>query len=168
MNRKARFIVPVLVVLALVMASGVASFADPFDLDNAEEMKSLSGSIGYSRTWGFTLKTASGEQFRLLMHPMRFLDETKLSVGAGDRVSVSGYKVDDDAVWVTTISKGSTTYEIADPDNPRGLRAGRGPGKAGPYAGTPSGPMRGPGGGFGRPGWDDDFGMHSMRGGWCW
>ena len=166
MKRKTRFFVPVLVVLALAMASGFASFADPFDLDSAEEVKSLSGSIEYSRTWGFTLSTASGERFRLLMHPMRFLDETKLSVGAKDRVSVSGYKMDEDAIWVTTISKGSATYEIADPDD----RPWRG---AGPRRGNRSGLMRGPGGGYGDRGWNDGDGPgrdedFAIRGdGWC-
>jgi hypothetical protein len=171
MKRAANIFIPALVVLALVLATGIASYADPFDLDSAEEVKGLAGSISYSRTWGFTLNASSGERFRLLMHPMRFLDETKLQLGANDRVSVSGYKVDDDAILVTRISKGSTSYEIADPNDwPRGA--------FGPRAGNRPGPMRGPGRGFDGRGRGEGYGMHGDRdwddgprsrgGGWCW
>jgi hypothetical protein len=103
-----------LVVAALFAASGVA-FAHRWDLESAEEVKAVAGSISYSRAWGFTLSTTSGERYRLLMHPMRFLDETQMTLGANDRVSVSGFKVDDEVIMVTTIGKGSKTYEIADP-----------------------------------------------------
>jgi len=171
MKRAAKIFIPALVVLALVLATGIASYADPFDLDSAEEVKGLAGSITYSRTWGFTLNASSGERFRLLMHPMRFLDETKLQLGANDRVTVSGYKVDDDAILVTTISKGSTSYEVADPEDwPRGDLGSR--------AGKRPGTMSGPGGGFGDRGRGDGYGMHgrgdwndgprSRGGGWCW
>ena len=79
--------------------------------------------------------------------------------------------MDDDAILVTTISKGSTSYEIADPEDwPRG--------GLGPSAGNRPGPMSGPGGGFGgrgsgdghgmRGGGDWDDGPRSRGGGLCW
>jgi hypothetical protein len=160
MKRKRTLIVFVLVVTALVLASGVAAFAHRWDLDDAEEVNKLDGTLQYSQTWGFTLSTSSGDQYRLLLHPMRFLEETEMELGAKDRVSVSGYKVEDDAIWVSTVTKGSKTYEIADPD-----QIGHyGPGSEyGPYANNRSSGKRGhgrrqSGGGWG---WSEGYGH-------CW
>jgi len=159
MKGKRKGIVVLLLVAALVLVSGVAAFAHRWDLDSAEEVKKLDGTLSFSRAWGFTLTASSGERYRLLMHPMRFLDETQLNVGANDRVSVSGYKVDDDVIFVSTMTKGSKAYEIADPEKLREY----GPG---PYAGNRPGGRRVPGGEYEGRGWDEDYGMHG--GARCW
>lgn len=160
MKGKRKLIVLVVVVAALVLASGIAAFAHRWDFDAAEEVKKLDGTLEFSQTWGFTLSTSSGDQYRLLLHPMRFLEETEMQLGAKDRVSVSGYKVDDDVIWVSTVTKGSKTYEIADPDEIGQFGPGSG---YGPYADNRSGGMRGYGRGQsgGGRGWNDGNGH-------CW
>jgi hypothetical protein len=60
---------------------------------------------------------------------MCFLDETRMNLGANDRVSVSGLKVDEEVIAVTSISKGSKTYEIADPEELREWCSGPHPGR---------------------------------------
>jgi hypothetical protein len=150
MEGKKKSLVVLLLVAGLVLATGVVAFAHRWDFDAAEEVKKLNGTLEYSQSRGYTLSTPSGEQYRLLLHPMRFLDETKMEIRANDRVSVSGYKVEDDVIWVSTITKGSKTYTIADPDEIGRFRSDSS--GYGPSAGTQYGGMRGvgrnPGSGF--------------------
>jgi hypothetical protein len=158
MKSKKRLAVFVLLIATLALTSGGAAFAHRWNFDDAEEVKKLDGTLQYSQTWGFTLSTSSGDQYRLLLHPNRFLNETEMELGADDRVSVSGYKVDGDTIWVSSVTKGSKTYEIADPNQIEEYGPGSG---YGPYAKNRSGNMRDNGRRQGGGDWNNDYGH-------CW
>jgi hypothetical protein len=160
MQGKKKLIVVMLVITTLAFASGIAAFPHRWDFDDAEEVKNLAGTIEYSQMWGFTLSTSSGDQYRLLLHPMRFLEETEMELGANDRVSISGYRVEDDVIWVSTVTKGSKTYEIADPNQIRQFGPDSG---YGPYANNRPGSKRGDGRKQSGSGWGWNEGN-----GHCW
>ena len=148
MKSKRRKIVFLILITTLAFASAVASFAHRWSFDDAVEVSKLEGTLEYSQAWGFTLSTPSGDQYRLLLHPNRFIEETEMELDSNDRVSVSGYEVADDVIWVSTITKGSKTYEIADHGRIEGY---------GPYAKNRSDDKRGAGRRQGRWSWNNDY-----------
>ena len=154
MKSKRRLIVFVILITTLALASTMAAFAHRWNIDDAVEVSKLEGMLEYSQAWGFTLSTSSGDQYRLLLQPNRFLEETEMELDVNDQVSVSGYEVADDVIWVSTITKGSKTYEIADPDRIDEYGSGSG---YGPYAKNRSDDMRGNGRRQGGWNWNNDY-----------
>ena len=158
MKRRSRFFVAALVSAALLLTVGAGAFAHGWDIEEAEKVEALSGKISFAMPGGFTLTTTSGQKYKLMMHPIRFLDETGLELNAADRVNVSGYQVEDTVILVTELKKGSTSYTMMDPEEFEKIAAnngwrGRGPGRAygapmyhhGPKIGNPGCYGEGPG-----------------------
>ena len=171
MERRSRFIVAALAISVMLLTAGVGAFAHGWNIEESEKVEALSGKLSFAMPGGFTLTTTSGQKYKLMMHPIRFLEETGLDLNASDRINVSGYQVEDTVILVTELKKGSTSYtmmdadelkKIADNDGKRSRRPGRGYGpqmyNQGPYMGHPdcdgeeSGVMRG--GGRGGYNWD--------------
>jgi len=163
--------IAVYVAAVLLFAAAAGAFAHGWNIEDSEKVEALSGKISFSMPGGFTLTTTSGQKYKLMMHPIRFLDETGLELNASDRITVSGYQIEDTVILVTELKKGSTSYtmmdpdelkKIADNDGKRGRRPGRGYGPQmyhhGPHMGNPGwygdepGDMRG--GGRGGYNWD--------------
>jgi hypothetical protein len=169
MKRQSRFLVAALVAVVLLITAGAGAFAHGWDIEEAEKVEALSGNISFAIPGGFTLTTTSGQKYKLMMHPIRFLDETGLELNATDRVNVSGYQVEDTVILVTELKKGSKTYTLMDPEDfekygPRSGIRWRGPGRGkgapmyhhGPHMGNPGLYGGGSGGMYGRGScWDD-------------
>ena len=134
MKRRSRLMVAVLVAAALLLTAGIGAFAHGWNIEESEKVEALSGKISFAMPGGFTLTTTSGQKYKLMMHPIRFLDETGLELNAADRVNVSGYQVEDTVILVTELKKGSTTYTMMDPEEFKKIadnygRRGRGQGR---------------------------------------
>ena len=169
MKRRSRFFIAALVSAALLLTVGAGAFAHGWDIEEAEKVEALSGKISFAMPGGFTLTTTSDQKYKLMMHPIRFLDETGLELNAADRVSVSGYQVEDTVILVTELKKGSKTYTLMDSEDfekygPRFGRRGKGPGRGygapmyhhGPHKGNPGWYGGESGGMYGRGScWDD-------------
>ena len=133
MERRTKIMVAAITAAVLLLTAGAVAFAHGWDIEEAEKVESVSGKITFAMPGGFTLTTTSGQKYKLMMHPIRFLDETGLELNAADRVSVSGYQVEDTVILVTELKKGSKSYTMMDPEEfekygPRFGRRGRGPG----------------------------------------
>jgi hypothetical protein len=144
----------------LLLSAGAAAFAHGWDIEEAEKVESVSGKITFTVPGGFTLTTASGQKYKLMMHPIRFLDETGLELSAADRVSVSGYQVEETVILVTELKKGSRTFVMMDPEEFEKLSS-RYQGRRGYFRQGNFGPGRGYApmhhhgpGLVGGPGWD--------------
>jgi hypothetical protein len=171
MKRQSMFLAAALVAAVMLLTVGAGAFAHGWDIDEAEKVAAVSGKLTFSMPGGFTLTTTSGQKYKLMMHPMDFLDETGLELNADDRVSVSGYQVEDTVILVTELKKGSQTYTLMDPEDfekygPRYGGRGQGPGKGygvpmyhhgpGPHMGGSGGYGGGHGGMYGRGScWED-------------
>jgi hypothetical protein len=116
MRGKTRIFIVVLGAAALLFFTGVALFGHGWDLEEAVEVRGITGNITFSRPGGFTLTTSDGQKYKLAMHPIRFLEETGLKLTSDDRVSLSGYQVEDTVILVTEIAKGSTVFTLLDKD----------------------------------------------------
>ena len=163
MNRRSRFIVSVVVAALLLLTAGVGAFAHGWDIEESEKVEALSGNLSFSMPGGFTLTTTSGQKYKLMMHPIRFLDETGLELNASDRINVSGFQVEDTVILVTEVKKGATTYTMMEPEELEQIgsrfgKRGRGPGRG--YGA----PMYHHGPGRGNPDWYGN-GQGGMRGG---
>ena len=159
MKRRSRLLIAALAAAVLLLTAGVGAFAHGWDIEESEKVEALSGKISFAMPGGFTLTTTSGQKYKLMMHPIRFLNETGLELNASDRVNVSGYQVEDTVILVTELQKGLKSYtlmspeefeKIADHYGKRGRRPGRGYGAPmchhGPYMGAPGWDDEGPGG----------------------
>ena len=167
MKRGTKIMVAVITAVLLLLTAGAVALAHGWDIDEAEKVTAVSGKLSFTVPRGFTLTTTSGQKYKLMMHPMDFLAETRLELNADDRISVSGYQVEDTVILVTELNKGSKTYTLIDPEDLQNY---------GPRYG---GRERGPGRGYGAPmyhhrphmdgpGWDGG-GPQGMYGqGLCW
>ncbi len=158
MKRRSRFLAAALVAAVLLLTAGAGAFAHGWDIEEAEKVEALSGKISFAMPGGFTLTTTSGQKYKLMMHPMDFLDETGLELNAADRVSVSGYQVEDTVILVTELKKGSKTYTLMNPEDfekygPRYGGRGKGPGRGNGAPGRNFAPMYHHGPHMGGPGW---------------
>jgi hypothetical protein len=152
--------IAVLVAAVLLFAAAAGAFAHGWNIEESEKVEALSGKISFAMPGGFTLTTTSGQKYKLMMHPIRFLDETGLELNASDRISVSGYQVEDTVILVTELKKGSTSYTMIDSEELEKLADNFG--KRGQGYGRGFGPRRGPR--MGHPGmYDSEYG--GMRGG---
>ena len=113
MKANAVKIMVVLTVFALVMGISSLGFSH-FETD--QEQKELSGTITLKLPGGYYLKTSSGDEYRLMLGPPWFLEEIGLDLNNRDRVSVKGYDDGYNAIIVTSITRGTKTYEIFDAD----------------------------------------------------
>ena len=171
MKRRSRLLVAVFAAAVLLLTAGVVAFAHGLNIEESEKVEALSGKISFAMPGGFTLTTTSGQKYKLMMHPIRFLDETGLELNAADRINVSGYQVEDTVILVTELKKGSTSYTMMDPEEFEKIaaqygRRGRGPGRGygmpmyhhGPHMDGPDWYGGGPGGmhGGGSRGYDWD------------
>ncbi len=151
--------VAVITAVLLLLAAGAVAFAHGWDIEEAKKVESVSGNITFSIPGGFTLTTTSGQKYKLMMHPIRFLDETGLELGAEDRVSVSGYQFEETVILVTELKKGSKSYTMMEAEEFENLGS-RFQGRRGYFPDGNFGPGRGHvpmhyhGPGMGGPGWD--------------
>jgi hypothetical protein len=160
MKMKSRVTVAALVVVALLLGSGSLLFAHGWDLESAEKVEGVSGKITFNRPGGFTLTTSGGQKYKLAMQPYRFLEETGMALSSEDRVTVSGYQIEDTVILVTEVKKGSQTYTMLDADDLKRMESDRWD-RDDFRRGGPRGP--GYGGMMGGPGW-----MHDRYGEGCW
>jgi hypothetical protein len=155
MKRRSRLFVSLFAAAAVLLTAGAGAFAHGWNLEESKKVEALSGKISFAMPGGFTLTTTSGQKYKLMMHPIRFLDETGLELNASDRINVSGYQVEETVILVTELKKGSTSYTVMEPEEFERLadnfgRKGRGPGRGyGP-------PMYRHGPQMGHPGWYGD------------
>lgn len=132
MKRNILRIVPVATALAVVMALSSVAFADPDDTGSLRELKEISGTVSFKRPGGFFLKTASGEEYKLVLGPIWHLDNIGLELKDGEKISADGYEEAYSIFFVTSVKKGAETYAIADADEYH-------PCDHGPYAGKRGG-----------------------------
>jgi hypothetical protein len=113
MKAKAVKTLVVLTVLALVMGISSIGFShDDFD----QELKEVSGTISLKLPGGYYLKTSSGDEYRLMVGPPWFLEEIGLDLNNRDRVTVKGFDDEHNGIMVTSITKGTKSYDIFDAD----------------------------------------------------
>ena len=113
MKTKAAKTLVVLTVLALVM--GISSFTFSHD-DFDQELKEISGTITLKLPGGYYLKTSSGDEYRLMVGPSWFLEKIGLDLNNRDKVSVKGFDDGNHGIMVTSITKGTKSYDIFDED----------------------------------------------------
>jgi hypothetical protein len=164
-TKRVNALVAVAVIAALMIGAGSAAFAHPVNVEDLEKVERMSGSISFKRAGGFTLTTSGGQKYKLAMPPVLFLEETGMSITASDRVSVSGYQLEDTVILVTEVRKGSKTYTILT-DEMLDVMSSRSQGRRGQFnegrfdrmgrRGPVHGPMHGQGSGQGR-GMDGGF-----------
>ena len=163
--------VAVFAAAAVLFAAGVGAFAHGWNIEESKKVEALSGKISFAMPGGFTLTTTSGQKYKLMMHPIRFLDETGLELNASDRIAVSGYQVEDTVILVTELKKGSTSYTMMDSEEFEKIADNYG-GKRGRWSGRGYGPpMHHNGPYMGHPNcYGDEFGaMRGIgRGGYNW
>lgn len=163
--------------LALVMALSSVAFANPDETESSRKLKEISGTVTFKRPGGFFLKTASGDEYKLVLGPIWHLDNIGLELKNGEKISAEGYEDAYSIFFVTSIKKGAETYVIAGADaydlSDYGPYAGMHRGwhghgewydEYGPYAGMRRG-------GYGHGGWHHDRypGRGRRPGGYrCW
>jgi hypothetical protein len=103
----------ILAVFSLVMGISSLGFSH-FETDQAQ--KDLSGTIELKLPGGYYLKTSAGDEYRLMLGPPWFHEEIGLELKNRDRVSVKGFDDGYNTILVTSITKGTKTYEIFDAD----------------------------------------------------
>ncbi|HEB29966.1 MAG TPA: hypothetical protein ENI15_03710 [Spirochaetes bacterium] len=111
MKAKAVKTLVVLTVLTLVMGISSLGFSH-FESD--QELKEVSGTVTLKLPGGYYLKTSSGDEYRLMLGPSWFLDKIGLDLKNRDRVTVKGFDDGYNVIMVTSITKGTKTYEIFD------------------------------------------------------
>jgi hypothetical protein len=103
----------VLTVLAVIMGISSMGFSHS---EAAGEIKEVSGEILLKLPGGYYLKPASGDEYRLMLGPPWFLEEIGLDLKNGEKVSVEGMDDGYNIILVSSITKGTKTYEIFDAD----------------------------------------------------
>jgi hypothetical protein len=101
----------VLTVFAVIIGGSSLGFSH-FETD--QKQKELSGTISLKLPGGYYLKTSAGDEYRLMLGPPWFLEEIGLDLNNRDRVSVTGYDDGYNVILVTSLTKGTKTYEIFD------------------------------------------------------
>ena len=103
-------------VLAMVMALSSVAFANPDETESSRKIKEISGTVTFKRPGGFFLKTASGDEYKLVLGPIWHLDNIGLELKNGEKISAEGYEDTYSIFFVTSIKKGAETYVIAGAD----------------------------------------------------
>jgi hypothetical protein len=112
---KAKAVKTLVVLTVFVMVLGVSSLGfSHFETD--QEQKEFSGTITLKLPGGYYLKTSANDEFRLMLGPPWFMEGIGLELKNRDRVSVKGFVDEYNNVLVTTITKGTRTYDIFDAD----------------------------------------------------
>ena len=166
MKRKALTVLATLFVVGVVAMAVLPVYADPWD-GKLGELKEFSGEVSFKRPGGLFLKTASGEDYKLVMGSPWYLEFIGLELRKGDRITVKGYEPDRGIILVTSVKKGKEEFEIAKAEDFKQFQDyGTGPGYGpGPRKGGMMGRSYGRGG-YGR-GYDpDEWGWRGH--GRCW
>jgi hypothetical protein len=165
MKRKIYGVAVIVVVLGLMLAGGTGLFAHGWGFDFNDKPDTLTGTVSFRWPGGIFLKTDDAKEYKLGLGPIWHLDSLNLELSEGDRITVTGYKAEDDFVFVTSVEKDGETYVLAEPENFEENYYGRGHMMGGPM-------MRGYGPGYrGRadhPMWHGNGGWFRDRGGPCW
>ena len=111
MSKKTLRAVVVAVSLVFLFAAGSFAFTQ-----SEGGIKEYSGVVSYRYNGGFFLKTASGEEYKLVLGPPWYLENLGLALKNGDKVAVKGYDAGYAVLYVASLTKGSKTYDIADPE----------------------------------------------------
>lgn len=109
MKTKTLRAVLVVAVLAALFAAGSFAFAQ-----SESGIKEYTGEVSFRYAGGFFLKTAAGEEYKLVLGPPWYLENLGLSLKNGDKVALKGYDAGYAVLYVVSLTKGGKTYEIAD------------------------------------------------------
>ena len=109
MKTKTLKAVLVVTVLAALFAVGSFAFAQ-----SESGIKEYSGEVSYRYNGGFFLKTAAGEEYKLVLGPPWYLEDLGLALKNGDKVALKGYDGGYAVLYVVSLTKGGKTYDIAD------------------------------------------------------
>jgi hypothetical protein len=112
MKRKSLFVVALIVGLAFT--SGVNLFAHGGDYEFEDEQSTVSGTVSFKRPGGYFLQTDAGEEYKLAMGPIWHLDNMGLELKSKDRLTVTGFKGEDDIILVTSVEKDGKTFQLAE------------------------------------------------------
>ena len=115
MRRRKKLLLTIITAAILILAAASFVFADY--IQNAKSVKNVSGTVTFRYGGGFFLKSADGKEYKLVVGPYWYLEDLGLKLKVGDRVTVNGaLDQDKNILFVSTLKKGSRTYQIADPD----------------------------------------------------
>ena len=109
MKTKTLKAVLVVAVLAALFAAGSFAFAQ-----SESGLKEYSGEVSFRYAGGFFLKTAAGEEYKLVLGPPWYLENLGLTLKNGDKVAVKGYDEGYAFLYVVSLTKGAKTYDITD------------------------------------------------------
>jgi hypothetical protein len=129
MRRKSIFTAALVLIAGLLFASGMNLFAHYEGFNFEEKQSTVSGTVSFKRPGGYFLETDSGKEYKLAMGPVWHLENMGLELKVKDRITVTGFKGEDEVILVTSIDKGGKTYELAESDDfYPGYGYGMGPG----------------------------------------
>jgi hypothetical protein len=132
MKRKSLFVVTLVLIVGLALSSGMSLFAHSGDYEFEDEQSTVSGTVSFKRPGGYFLQTDAGEEYKLAMGPIWHLDNMGLELKSKDRITVTGFKGEDEIILVTSVDKDGKTFQLAEAGDPDefcpGGRYGMGPG----------------------------------------
>ena len=115
MRRKKKLLVTTITAAILILAAVSFVFAD--FVQNSKPINNISGTVTFRYGGGYFLKTTDGKEYKLIVGPYWYLQELGLNLKVGDKIIVDGaLDQNQNILFVSTLKKGTRSYQIADPD----------------------------------------------------